>query len=193
MQRKAQPSRLKKIRFTSRTWRLRTLYQLADAEVHFIRFSKRKKWEEEGGVGGGQQPVKISRRLNIYLRKRPLVAVVGHQGWQGVRRALPEDHNRCRNCRPRRSCTNLSPTGLPAISSPRFHEAVEPPGFQKYPESTAVRILSGRLNFLSKMHQEINILGTVKLSYPRGKLRNSPRMVTDIIVLRWISYFYGEI
>lgn len=137
-----------------------------------------------GEVGGGEQPVKISRRLNIYLRKRPLVAVVGHQGWQGVRQALPEDHNRCRNCRPRRSCTNLLPTDLPAISSPRFREAVELPGFQKYPESTAVRILSGRLNFLSKMNREINILGTVKLPYPRGKLRNSPRIVTDVTVLR---------
>lgn len=81
MQRKAQPSRLKKIRFTSWTRELRTLYQPADAEVHSLHsLLKKKKGEEVGEVGGGEQPVKISRRLNIYLRKRPLVAVVGHQG-----------------------------------------------------------------------------------------------------------------
>ena len=111
------------------------LYQPADAKVHFVPLPKRKKREN------GKKPVKISRRLNIYLRRIPLAAAEEYQGWQGARQALPKDRNRYRNCRPPRNCTSLLPTDLPAISSPRSRVAVAPLGSQKYPRNTVMHTL----------------------------------------------------
>lgn len=111
---------LKKIRFTSGIG-----LSLSDSKVHFVRFSK--------GRGGGEKGVKISRRLNIYLRRKPWAAAAVRQGWQGARQGRPKDRNRYRNCRPRRSCTSLSPMDPLAISSLHSRAAAEPLGFRRYP------------------------------------------------------------
>lgn len=107
---------LKKIRFTSG-----------------IGLSLSESTSSASRKGEGEKGVKISRRLNIYLRRKPWAAAAVRQGWQGARQGRPKDRNRYRNCRPRRSCTSLSPMDPLAISSLHSRAAAEPLGFRRYP------------------------------------------------------------